>query len=210
MTIFMSIIVGLGLFFIISFAARAGLKAAARAHHRPMFRDMPLTASFGLAVIVVYVVVAILAPAIAPFGEGEVLGDQYLPWGSPYYLGTDKLGRDMLTRLIYGARNTVGIAFATTALAFVVGGIMLGLGRALGETMAVTFVIGNANRLATSLFAPGNSIASTLANEFAEAAPGLHVSSLFALGLVLFLITFIVLAAAKLLIQAGERAAGSK
>jgi phosphate transport system permease protein len=92
----------------------------------------------------------------------------------------------------------------------VVGGIMLGLGRALGETMAVTFVIGNANRLATSLFAPGNSIASTLANEFAEAAPGLHVSSLFALGLVLFLITFIVLAAAKLLIQAGERAAGSK
>ncbi len=92
----------------------------------------------------------------------------------------------------------------------VVGGVMLGLGRALGETMAVTFVIGNANRLSASLFAPGNSIASTLANEFAEAAPGLHVSSLFALGLVLFLITFVVLAAAKWLIQSGERAAGTK
>jgi phosphate transport system permease protein len=92
----------------------------------------------------------------------------------------------------------------------VIGGVMLGLGRALGETMAVTFVIGNANRLAGSLFAPGNSIASTLANEFAEAAPGLHVSSLFALGLVLFVITFVVLAAAKWLIQRGEQAAGSK
>ena len=88
----------------------------------------------------------------------------------------------------------------------VVGGIMLGLGRALGETMAVTFVIGNAHRLAVSLYAPGNSIASTLANEFAEAASRLHVSSLFALGLLLFLVTFIVLSAAKLmLIQMSKR-----
>jgi ABC-type Fe3+ transport system permease subunit len=74
----------------------------------------------------------------------------------------------------------------------VVGGVMLGLGRALGETMAVTFVIGNAHKLSWSLFAPGNSIASTLANEFAEAEAGLHMSSLFALGLILFAITFIV------------------
>ena len=73
----------------------------------------------------------------------------------------------------------------------------LGLGRALGETMAVTFVIGNANRLASSLFAPGNSIASTLANEFAEASPGKHIPALFALGLILFVITFVVLALAK-------------
>ena len=124
MIILVSIIVGLGLFFIVGIAARAGLQAAAPAHHKPMFRDMPLTASFGLAVILFYVVVAILAPAIAPFGESEVLGGQYLPWGSPHYLGTDKLGRDMLTRLIYGARNTVGIAFATTALAFVVGSVL--------------------------------------------------------------------------------------
>ncbi len=85
----------------------------------------------------------------------------------------------------------------------VIGGIMLGLGRALGETMAVTFVIGNANRIVGSLFAPGTSIASTLANEFGEADPGLHISSLFALGLVLFVITFIVLALSQWLIKRG-------
>ena len=90
----------------------------------------------------------------------------------------------------------------------VIGGIMLGLGRALGETMAVTFVIGNANRISGSLFAPGNSIASTLANEFAEADPALHIPSLFALGLILFLITFIVLACAKWLINRGAMKAG--
>jgi len=85
----------------------------------------------------------------------------------------------------------------------VIGGIMLGLGRALGETMAVTFVIGNANRIVGSLFAPGTSIASTLANEFGEADPGLHISSLFALGLVLFIITFVVLAISRWLIKRG-------
>ncbi len=83
----------------------------------------------------------------------------------------------------------------------VIGGVMLGLGRALGETMAVTFVIGNANRITGSLFSPGTSIASTLANEFGEAEPGLHISSLFALGLVLFVITFIVLGLARWLIH---------
>jgi phosphate transport system permease protein len=85
----------------------------------------------------------------------------------------------------------------------VIGGIMLGLGRALGETMAVTFVIGNANRIVGSLFAPGTSIASTLANEFGEADPGLHISALFALGLVLFIITFVVLAISRWLIRRG-------
>ncbi|MGE0802484.1 MAG: phosphate ABC transporter permease subunit PstC [Lautropia sp.] len=90
----------------------------------------------------------------------------------------------------------------------VIGGIMLGLGRALGETMAVTFVIGNANRIASSLFAPGNSIASTLANEFAEADAKLHIPSLYALGLILFVITFFVLAAAKWLTNRGQLAAG--
>ena len=88
----------------------------------------------------------------------------------------------------------------------VVGGIMLGLGRALGETMAVTFVIGNAPKIAASLYEPGNSIASTLANEFAEASDVLHVSSLISLGLVLFLITLIVLTLAKLMLaQLGKR-----
>jgi phosphate transport system permease protein len=90
----------------------------------------------------------------------------------------------------------------------VIGGIMLGLGRALGETMAVTFVIGNANRISASLFAPGNSIASVLANEFGEAAPGLHISSLFALGLVLFVITFVVLALSRWLIRRGTAKQG--
>ena len=83
----------------------------------------------------------------------------------------------------------------------VVGGIMLGLGRALGETMAVTFVIGNTNLLNNaSLFSPGNSITSALANEFQEANPGLHTSALIELGLILFILTFIVLAASKVLL----------
>jgi phosphate transport system permease protein len=82
----------------------------------------------------------------------------------------------------------------------VVGAIMLGLGRALGETMAVTFVIGNAHQINTSLFLPGNTISSTLANEFTEAVNPLYTSSLIALGLLLFIITFVVLVAAKLLL----------
>ena len=89
----------------------------------------------------------------------------------------------------------------------VIGGIMLGMGRGLGETMAVTFVIGNANRLPTSLFSPGTSIASVLANEFGEAG-GLHFNTLFALGFLLFAITFVVLALAKWLIVRTERAKG--
>ena len=92
----------------------------------------------------------------------------------------------------------------------VIGGVMLGLGRALGETMAVTFVIGNAHRLSASLFAPGNSIASTLANEFGEAELGPHYSSLFALGLALFIITFIVLAIAKWMLNNMEKKQGLK
>ena len=91
----------------------------------------------------------------------------------------------------------------------VIGGIMLGLGRALGETMAVTFVIGNSQRIGSSLFSPGSSIASTLANEFGE-ADDIHLSTLFALGLVLFLITFVVLAFAKLLLMRMERGQGTR
>jgi phosphate transport system permease protein len=83
----------------------------------------------------------------------------------------------------------------------VIGGIFLGLGRALGETMAVTFVLGNAHQLSASLLMPGNSIAATLANEFTEADSDIYRSSLIALGFLLFVVTFIVLAAAKYMLM---------
>ena len=92
----------------------------------------------------------------------------------------------------------------------VIGGVMLGLGRALGETMAVTFVIGNAHRISPSLYEAGNSIASTLANEFAEASSDLHVASLIALGLILFFVTFVVLAISKILLMRLQRSEGEK
>jgi phosphate transport system permease protein len=93
----------------------------------------------------------------------------------------------------------------------VIGGIMLGLGRALGETMAVTFVIGNFNQLSSlSLFEPANSITSALANEFAEASSGIHQASLIYLGLILFFITFVVLALSKLLLMRLRRGEGTK
>ena len=90
----------------------------------------------------------------------------------------------------------------------VVGGVMLGLGRALGETMAVTFVIGNAHRLSASLMQPGNSIASALANEFTEAVGDYYLAALFELGLILFLITTVVLALSKLLLQQLKKSEG--
>jgi phosphate transport system permease protein len=90
----------------------------------------------------------------------------------------------------------------------VVGGIMLGLGRALGETMAVTFVIGNAYRIRASLLEPGNSIASALANEFNEAADPVHRGALIALGLVLFVLTLLVLAASRILMARLARKEG--
>jgi|HubBroStandDraft_1064217.scaffolds.fasta_scaffold80317_2 phosphate transport system permease protein len=87
----------------------------------------------------------------------------------------------------------------------VIGGIMLGLGRALGETMAVTFVVGNAHRISASLLAPGTTISASIANEFTEAVGNLYTSSLIALGLLLFLITFTIIAAARLLLLQIER-----
>ena len=90
----------------------------------------------------------------------------------------------------------------------VVGGIMLGLGRALGETMAVTFVIGNAHRISVSILQPGTTISASLANEFTEAVGDTYVSALIALGFILFIITFIVLAAAKLMLLRLQKAAG--
>jgi len=91
----------------------------------------------------------------------------------------------------------------------IIGGIMLGLGRALGETMAVTFVIGNAHRISGSILAPGTTISATIANEFTEAVGDLYTSSLIALGLILFVITFIVLAVARYLLLRLERRIGA-
>ena len=88
-----------------------------------VMRSAPLTASFGLFVIVVYIVAAVFAPVIAPYGEAEVIGSSYAPPDDKMILGGDQLGRDMFSRIIYGARNTVGIALLTTAIAFLVGSL---------------------------------------------------------------------------------------
>lgn len=83
----------------------------------------PLSAQFGLLIIVLYIAVALFAPLLAPYGETQVVGEGFAPWSGQFLLGTDNLGRDMFSRLVYGARNTLGIAFLTTTLAFVLGGL---------------------------------------------------------------------------------------
>lgn len=86
-------------------------------------KKAPLSAKIGIVIIIAYVFVALFAPLLTPYGESEVVGAEFEPWGEEYFLGTDNLGRDMLTRLFYGARNTIGIAFVTTILAFLIGGV---------------------------------------------------------------------------------------
>ena len=87
-------------------------------HH---LKDAPVSAWIGIVIVLFYAVLALGAPFLAPFAESASVGKQYMPWTSPHYLGTDALGRDVLSRLIYGARNTVGIALVTTILAFTLG-----------------------------------------------------------------------------------------
>ena len=87
-------------------------------HH---LKDAPVSAWIGIVIVIFYAVLALGAPFLAPFAESASVGKQYMPWTSPHYLGTDALGRDVLSRLIYGARNTVGIALVTTILAFTLG-----------------------------------------------------------------------------------------
>ena len=84
----------------------------------------PPSAWFGLVVIAIYFVVAVFAPLLAPYPEAEIVGGAYEDWGGDFLLGTDQLGRDMLSRLIFGARNTIGIAVMTTALSFTIGGVL--------------------------------------------------------------------------------------
>ncbi|MBW0172512.1 MAG: phosphate ABC transporter permease subunit PstC [Hydrogenophaga sp.] len=142
---------------------------------------------------------------------GIVLAFMVLPFIAAVMRDVFEIVPPILRESAYGLGCTTWEVVRRVVLPYtqkgVIGGIMLGLGRALGETMAVTFVIGNANRMPTSLFSPGTSIASTLANEFGEAAD-FHLSTLFALGFLLFVITFIVLSAAKIMLLRAEKAKG--
>ncbi|MGE0098400.1 MAG: phosphate ABC transporter permease subunit PstC [Hydrogenophaga sp.] len=142
---------------------------------------------------------------------GIVLAFMVLPFIAAVMRDVFEIVPPILRESAYGLGCTTWEVVRRVVLPYtqkgVIGGVMLGLGRALGETMAVTFVIGNANRMPTSLFSPGTSIASTLANEFGEAAD-FHLSTLFALGFLLFVITFVVLSAAKIMILRAEKAKG--
>jgi peptide/nickel transport system permease protein len=108
----------------LAYSFRAFLVAVLPKEGAKALRSAPLTASFGLLIILVYVAAAIFAPTIAPFGESEVIGAAFAPPDDRMILGGDQLGRDMFSRIVYGARNTVGIAFVTTVLTFLLGGAL--------------------------------------------------------------------------------------
>jgi peptide/nickel transport system permease protein len=97
-----------------------------------LFSSAPWSAKFGMVVILFYAVISIFAPFIAPYGETELLGRAYEVWSDKFLLGTDNLGRDMLSRLIYGARNTIGLALSITLIAFVLGSLTGMIAAALG------------------------------------------------------------------------------
>jgi phosphate transport system permease protein len=144
---------------------------------------------------------------------GFILAIMVLPFISSIMRDVFETVPPMLKESAYGLGATRSEVVWRIVLPFtrigVVGGVMLGLGRALGETMAVTFVIGNAHRISLSILQPGTTISASLANEFTEAVGDLYVSSLIALGFILFVITFIVLAIAKLLLLRLQKQAGS-
>jgi phosphate transport system permease protein len=156
---------------------------------------------------------------IGILAAGIILAVMVIPFIAAVMRDVFQLVPALLKESAYGLGSTTWEVMWKVVLPYtrvgVTGGIMLGLGRALGETMAVTFVIGNAHRLSASLLAPGNSIASALANEFTEAVGELHTASLMELGLILFLITTIVLGLSKLLLmrltlKEGVRACGPR
>jgi len=151
---------------------------------------------------------------IGMFTAGLILAIMILPFITAVMRDVFEVVPSVLKESAYGLGATTwevvrGVVLPYTKVG-VIGGIMLGLGRALGETMAVTFVIGNAHEISHSLFMPGNTISSTLANEFTEAVGDMYNSSLIALGLVLFVITFIVLALAKLLLMRLTKREGAR
>jgi phosphate transport system permease protein len=146
---------------------------------------------------------------------GIILAIMIIPFIASVMRDVFEVTPPMLKESAYGLGSTTWEVMWRVVLPYtksgVIGGIMLGLGRALGETMAVTFVIGNFNQLdSLSLFQAANSITSALANEFAEAEEGLHQASLIYLGLVLFFITFVVLSLSKLLLAQLKKSEGSR
>ncbi|MGA9854357.1 MAG: phosphate ABC transporter permease subunit PstC [Gammaproteobacteria bacterium] len=151
---------------------------------------------------------------IGVFTAGLILAIMVIPFISAVMRDVFDLVPTVLKESAYGVGCTTWEVVWNVVLPYtrvgVVGGIMLGLGRALGETMAVTFIIGNSHTISRSLFMPGNTISSTLANEFTEAVGPIYTSSLIALGLILFFITFVVLAFAKLLLLRMGTREGSK
>lgn len=152
---------------------------------------------------------------IGILSAGIILAIMIIPFITAVTRDVFEVTPAMLKESAYGLGATTWEVVSRVVLPYtkagVIGGIMLGLGRALGETMAVTFVIGNFNQLSSlSLFEAANSITSALANEFAEATPGLHEASLIYLGLILFFITFVVLALSKLLLLRLQRNEGRR
>jgi phosphate transport system permease protein len=154
-----------------------------------------------------------------PFGiglltAGIVLAIMVLPFITSVMREVFRMAPVSLKEAAYGLGatqwNVVWDVVLPWSRAGVIGGVMLGLGRALGETMAVTFVIGNAHRISASLLAPSTTISAAIANEFSEAVGDLYTSSLIALGLLLFVLTFVVIAGARLLLMRLERAGGRR
>lgn len=187
---------------------------------------------WGLFVFAPFLQTTVQPVLIDVFGPVPVLSDLF--GGPPYGIGVltaglilaimvlpfiTSISRDVfesvpavLKEAAYGLGCTTWEVSRNVVLPYtrvgVIGGVMLGLGRALGETMAVTFVIGNAHRISASILAPGTTISATIANEFTEAVGDLYTSALIALGLILFVITFIVLAIARYLLARVEAKAG--
>jgi phosphate transport system permease protein len=152
---------------------------------------------------------------IGILSAGIILAIMIIPFIASVMRDVFEVTPPLLKESAYGLGSTTWEVVYKVVLPYtnagVVGGIMLGLGRALGETMAITFVIGNMNQLdSLSVFQAANSITSALANEFAEASSGLHQASLIYLGLVLFFITFVVLTLSKLLLRQLRKAEGAK
>jgi phosphate transport system permease protein len=144
--------------------------------------------------------------------SGLILAIMVLPFVTSITRDVFEAVPSVLKEAAYGLGCTTWEVVRNVVLPYarvgVIGGVMLGLGRALGETMAVTFVIGNAHRISASILAPGTTISATIANEFTEAVGDLYTSALIALGLLLFVITFIVLAAARYMLMRIERRIG--